>query len=55
MKFSARTLMLCIETAEKMGNVLDAHMYGNELISLDIEASDGTKVSFSLSVKEDGE
>ena len=53
MKLTSGTLRLCMELAERIGTVIDAHMYGNSFISVDGESNDGKEFSIALRIKEE--
>lgn len=53
MKCTAGTLRLCMELAERVGTVTDAHLYNAEFITIDGETSDGKHFSITVSMKEE--
>ena len=53
MKFTASTLRLCMDLAERIGTVVEAHMYGAEFITVDGQTHDGRVFTITMNVKEE--
>ena len=53
MKCTASTLRLCMDLAERVGTVTDAHLYNAEFITVDGETHNGKKFSITLNMKEE--
>lgn len=53
MKWHACTLRQCIDLAEKVGIVTEAHLYSGELIVVDGNTKDGTLFTITMSLKEE--
>lgn len=52
MKLSVANLRLCLELAERIGKVTDAHFYNEDFISVEGCANDGQKFTVTLDMKE---
>ena len=53
MKLTANNLRLCMELAERIGTVTEAHMYDAHFISVEGAAGDGSKFTVTVNVKEE--
>lgn len=54
MKFTASTLRLCMDLAEKLGTVTEAHLYSGEFITVDGNThSDGKPFTITMNLKEE--
>ena len=54
MKFTASTLRLCMDLAEKLGTVSEAHLYSGEFITVDgITHHDGKHFTITMNLKEE--
>ena len=54
MKWSASTLRMCMDMAEKIGTVSEAHLYSGEFITVDgITHSDGKPFTITMNLKEE--
>lgn len=56
MKFSAMTLRSCIDLAEKIGIITEAHLYGSDYISVEgVTHQNGRPFAISMHLREDKE
>lgn len=54
MKFTASTLRLCMDLAEKLGTVSEAHLYSGEFITVDgITHHDSKPFTITMNLKEE--
>ena len=54
MKWNASTLRLCMDLAEKLGTVSEAHLYSGEFITVEgITHSDGKPFTITMNLKEE--
>lgn len=51
MKFTASTLRLCMDLAERIGTVAEAHMYCSEFITVVGQTNDGKKFTITMNMK----
>ena len=53
MMFTASTLRLCMELAERVGKVTSAHMYNENFIAVEGTTNDGKAFSITMNAKEE--
>lgn len=54
MKFTASTLRMCMELAERVGTVSEAHLYSGEFITVEGKThNDGKPFSITMNLKEE--
>ena len=53
MKFTGSTLRLCMDLAERIGTVTEAHMYCSEFITVEGQTHNGKKFTITMNMKEE--
>lgn len=53
MKFTASTLRLSMDLAERIGTVTEAHLYNSEFITVDGETNKGEKFILTLNMEKE--